>query len=163
MKKVYQSFISILLVFSLLASMTLTSFATAKNNKVGDKVTLYEDHETIVEMYTDLSGNRILNQYLNQEKFVNSFWVIILLVAVGIYFWVIPKNSIAEAYSKKKHYNLKKTSRFLAVGFWIIAISCVPVLISLWFDTPWICIICVILLVLGTSVLHDYESGGKLK
>lgn len=43
--------------------MTLTSFA--KNNKVGDKVTLYEDHETIVEMYTDLSGNRILNQYLN--------------------------------------------------------------------------------------------------
>ena len=51
MKKVYQSFISILLVFSLLASMTLTSFATAKNNKVGDKVTLYEDHETIVEMY----------------------------------------------------------------------------------------------------------------
>ena len=42
----------------------------------------------------------------NQEKFVNSFWVIILLVAVGIYFWVIPKNSIAEAYSKKKHYNL---------------------------------------------------------
>ena len=89
----------------------------------------------------------------NQEKFVNSFWVIILLVAVGIYFWVIPKNSIAEAYSKKKHYNLKKTSRFLAVGFWIIAISCVP----------WICIICVILLVLGTSVLHDYESGGKLK
>ena len=50
MKKVYQSFISILLVFSLLASMTLTSFATAKNNKVGDKVTLYEDHETIVEM-----------------------------------------------------------------------------------------------------------------
>lgn len=65
MKKVYQSFISILLVFSLLASMTLTSFATAKNNKVGDKVTLYEDHETIVEMYTDLSGNRILNQYLN--------------------------------------------------------------------------------------------------
>ncbi|WP_423742586.1 hypothetical protein ACKXF7_07555 [Faecalibacterium sp. 7] len=92
----------------------------------------------------------------NQEKFVNSFWVIILLVAVGIYFWVIPKNSIAEAYSKKKHYNLKKTSRFLAVGFWIIAISCVPVLISLWFDTPWICIICVILLVLGTSVLHDY-------
>lgn len=45
--------------------MTLTSFATAKNNKVGDKVTLYEDHETIVEMYTDLSGNRILNQYLN--------------------------------------------------------------------------------------------------
>lgn len=52
----------------------------------------------------------------NQEKFVNSFWVIILLVAVGIYFWVIPKNSIAEAYSKKKHYNLKKTSRFLAVG-----------------------------------------------
>ena len=40
MKKVYQSFISILLVFSLLASMTLTSFATAKNNKVGDKVTL---------------------------------------------------------------------------------------------------------------------------
>ena len=36
MKKVYQSFISILLVFSLLASMTLTSFATAKNNKVGD-------------------------------------------------------------------------------------------------------------------------------
>ena len=80
----------------------------------------------------------------NQEKFVNSFWVIILLVAVGIYFWVIPKNSIAEAYSKKKHYNLKKTSRFLAVGFWIIAISCVPVLISLWFDTPWICIICVI-------------------
>ena len=44
----------------------------------------------------------------NQEKFVNSFWVIILLVAVGIYFWVI-------------------------------------------------------LLVLGTSVLHDYESGGKLK
>lgn len=65
--------------------------------------------------------------------------------------------------SKKKHYNLKKTSRFLAVGFWIIAISCVPVLISLWFDTPWICIICVILLVLGTSVLHDYESGGKLK
>ena len=71
----------------------------------------------------------------NQEKFVNSFWVIILLVAVGIYFWVIPKNSIAEAYSKKKHYNLKKTSRFLAVGFWIIAISCVPVLISLWFDT----------------------------
>jgi fatty acid desaturase len=99
----------------------------------------------------------------NQEKFVNSFWVIILLVAVGIYFWVIPKNSIAEAYSKKKHYNLKKTSRFLAVGFWIIAISCVPVLISLWFDTPWICIICVILLVLGTSVLHDYESGGKLK
>lgn len=99
----------------------------------------------------------------NQEKFVNSFWVIILLVAVGIYFWVIPKNSIGEAYSKKKHYNLKKTSRFLAVGFWIIAISCVPVLISLWFDTPWICIICVILLVLGTSVLHDYESGGKLK
>ena len=99
----------------------------------------------------------------NQEKFVNSFWVIILLVAVGIYFWVIPKNLIAEAYSKKKHYNLKKTSRFLAVGFWIIAISCVPVLISLWFDTPWICIICVILLVLGTSVLHDYESGGKLK
>lgn len=99
----------------------------------------------------------------NQEKFVNSFWVIILLVAVGIYFWVIPKNSIAEAYSKKKHYNLKKTSRFLAVGFWIIAISCVPVLISLWFDTPWICIICVILLVLGTSVLHDYGSGGKLK
>ena len=94
----------------------------------------------------------------NQEKFVNSFWVIILLVAVGIYFWVIPKNSIAEAYSKKKHYNLKKTSRFLAVGFWIIAISCVPVLISLWFDTPWICIICVILLVLGTSVLHDYEN-----
>ena len=91
----------------------------------------------------------------NQEKFVNSFWVIILLVAVGIYFWVIPKNSIAEAYSKKKHYNLKKTSRFLAVGFWIIAISCVPVLISLWFDTPWICIICVILLVLGISVLHD--------
>ena len=65
MKKVYQSFISILLVFSLLASMTLTSFATTKNNKVGDKVTLYEDHETIVEMYTDLSGNRILNQYLN--------------------------------------------------------------------------------------------------
>lgn len=44
----------------------------------------------------------------NQEKFVNSFWVIILLVAVGIYFWVIPKNSIAEAYSKKKHYNLKR-------------------------------------------------------
>ena len=33
----------------------------------------------------------------NQEKFVNSFWVIILLVAVGIYFLVIPKNSIAEA------------------------------------------------------------------
>lgn len=32
---------------------------------MGDKVTLYEDHETIVEMYTDLSGNRILNQYLN--------------------------------------------------------------------------------------------------
>ena len=67
MKKVYQSFISILLVFSLLASMTLTSFATAKNNKVGDKVTLYEDHETIVEMYTDLSGNRILNQYLKHQ------------------------------------------------------------------------------------------------
>ena len=64
---------------------------------------------------------------------------------------------------KKKHYNLKKTSRFLAVGFWIIAISCVPVLISLWFDAPWICIICVILLVLGKSVIHDYASGGKLK
>ena len=65
MKKVYQSFISILLVFFFLASMTLTSFATAKNNKVGDNVALYDDHETIVEMYTDLSGNRILNQYLN--------------------------------------------------------------------------------------------------
>ena len=53
----------------------------------------------------------------NQEKFVNSFWVIILLVAVGIYFWVIPKNSIAEAYSKKKHYNLKKNIKILGCWF----------------------------------------------
>ena len=50
MKKVYQSFISILLVFSLLASMTLTSFATAKNNKVGENVifsmiVLQESHQ----------------------------------------------------------------------------------------------------------------------
>ena len=51
----------------------------------------------------------------NQEKFVNSSWLIILLVAIGIYFWMVPKNPVAEAYSKKKHYNLKKTSRFLAV------------------------------------------------
>ena len=55
--------------------------------------------------------------------------------------------------------DLYEAGRKLAAdAIWIIAISCVPVLISLWFDTPWICIICVILLVLGTSVLHDYEN-----
>lgn len=65
MKKFYRSIISMILVLSLSFSMTLTSFAAAKSNRTFDKVTLYEDGETTVEMYTDASGNRILNQYLN--------------------------------------------------------------------------------------------------
>ena len=54
MKKVYQSFISILFSFFFISQYDINSFATAENNKWVIK-SPYEDHETIVEMYTDLS------------------------------------------------------------------------------------------------------------